>query len=691
MDKRYQPQLVEEKIYRFWEEEGFFTPKIEKGKKPFVITLPPPNVTGGLHAGHAMYVIEDIMTRYHRMKGDPTLWLPGFDHAAIAVEYLVNQELKKEGKTKQEIGRGEFLRRAQQFANQSRDYIRQQLKRLGFSLDWSREAYTMDEKRSLAVKTAFNNLYQKGLIYKGDYLVNWCPDCQTVISDLENIYEEEKGVLYYLSYGPITIATTRPETIFADVAVAVHPKDSRFKKLVGQKVPLPLTNRLIPVIIDEAVDQKFGSGALKITPAHDPTDFEVGQRHRLPAPKAVDEKGCLTNLAGPFAGLKVDEGRKRVVEALRQKGFLKKEEPIIHQVGHCQRCGTTTETTISQQWFLKTKPLAQRAIKAVKSGQVKIIPKHFEKSYFHWLENIHDWCISRQLWWGHPLPVKGETDVLDTWFSSSLWPISVFGWPKKTTDLAYFYPTTVRETAYDILFFWVAREMMICQELTGKSPFKIIYLHGLVRDEKGRKFSKTKKIGFDPLEIIEQYGADALRLALVYGTNAGRDLLISADTDRVISMRNFTNKIWNAARFILMNQEAQASSPKTQGKLEILDFKFQNKDDRQILSSLKKTTKSVTKKMENYRFGQAAEELYGFFWHEFCDVYLEQAKKRLYDESDPKGRKETLIVLTFVLKESLKLLHPFMPYVTEEIWTNQLKEPRPLIISSWPRKVTGGH
>ena len=687
MDKRYQPEKVEEKIYRFWEEGGFFTPKIEKGKKPFVITLPPPNVTGSLHAGHAMYVVEDIMARYQRMKGEPTLWLPGFDHAAIAVEYLVNQELKKEGKTKEEVGREEFLRRAEKFANQSRHYIRQQLKHLGFSLDWSREAYTMDEKRSLAVKTAFKKLHQKGLIYKGDYLVNWCPGCQTVISDLENIYEEEEGVLYYLSYGPITIATTRPETIFADVAVAVHPQDRRYQKLVGQKVPLPLTGRLIPVIADEAVDPKFGSGALKITPAHDQTDFEIGQRHHLPALKVVDEKGRLTNLAGSFAGLKVDEGRQKVVEVLRQKGFLKKEELLVHQIGHCERCGTTTETTISKQWFLKTKPLAQKAISAVKSGRVKIIPKHFEKNYFHWLENIHDWCISRQLWWGHPIPLKGEKDVLDTWFSSSLWPISVFGWPKKTADLAYFYPTTVRETGYDILFFWVAREMMMCQELTGKAPFEIIYLHGLVRDEKGRKFSKTKKIGFDPLEMVEQYGADALRMALVYGTSAGRDLLISPD--KVISMRNFTNKIWNAARFILMNQEVRNSihqpADEIQDKLQILNLKKQDKDDQRILASLDKTIKSVTQDMENYRFGQAAEKLYAFFWHEFCDIYLEQAKKRLYNESRPKEREEALTVLTFVLKESLKLLHPFMPYVTEEIWTNQLKEAVPLVVSPWPK------
>ena len=678
MDKRYQPEKVEEKIYQFWEEGGFFTPKIEKGKKPFVITLPPPNVTGSLHAGHAMYVIEDIMTRYQRMKGEPTLWLPGFDHAAIAVEYLVNQELKKEGKTKEEVGREEFLRRAEKFANHSRDYIRQQLKRLGFSLDWSREAYTMDEKRSLAVKTAFKKLHQKGLIYKGDYLVNWCPGCQTVISDLENIYEEEEGVLYYLSYGPITIATTRPETIFADAAVAVHPQDRRYQKLVGQKVPLPLTGRLIPVIADEAVDPKFGSGALKITPAHDQTDFEIGQRHHLPALKAVNEKGRLTDLAGSFAGLKVDEGRQKVVEVLRQKGFLKKEEPLVHQVGHCERCGTTTETTISKQWFLKTKPLAQKAISAVKSGRVKIIPKHFEKNYFHWLENIHDWCISRQLWWGHPIPLKGETDVLDTWFSSSLWPISVFGWPKKTADLAYFYPTTVRETGYDILFFWVAREMMMCQELTDKAPFEIIYLHGLVRDEKGRKFSKTKKIGFDPLEMVEQYGADALRMALVYGTSAGRDLLISPD--KVISMRNFTNKIWNAARFARAQIDADLSV-----KTCFQFAKINHPDDRQILSSLDKTIKNVTQDMESYRFGQAAEKLYAFFWHEFCDIYLEQAKKRLYNESKPKEQKEALAVLTFVLKESLKLLHPFMPYVTEEIWTNQLKEDVPLVVSPWPK------
>ena len=670
MEKTYQPQKVEEKIYRLWEKGGYFTPKIpasgRAGKKPFVITLPPPNVTGSLHTGHAMYVIEDIMVRYQRMKGTSTLWLPGFDHASIAVEYLVCKQIATEGKTKKEIGREEFLRRAKKFAEKSKNYIRQQLKRLGFSLDWTREAYTMDEVRSRAVQEAFRRLYKKGLIYQGERIINWCPKCQTAISDLENIYEEEKGKLYYLKYGPITIATTRPETIFADVAVAIHPSNKKYKHLVGKFVPLPLTQRKIPVIEDKAVDPNFGTGALKITPGHDQLDFEIGQRHKLETLLAVGFDGKLTKLTGKYVGLTIEEGRKAVVADLEKEELVEKVEEITHNVGHCERCKTTTEPLISKQWFVKTKPLAKKAIEVVKSRKIKIIPQRFEKIYFQWLENIQDWCISRQLWWGHKIPLRGVDDILDTWFSSALWPISVFGWPKKTKDLAYFYPTTIRETGYDILFFWVTREIMMCLEMTRKIPFRIVYLHGLVRDEKGRKFSKTAGIGFDPLEMVEKYGADALRMALVVGNAPGNDLKIGEE--KIVAYRNFANKIWNAARFVLANREIR--NPKSEIR------NSPHKDDLWILKETKKTFKKVTQFIEKYRFDLAAEEIYRFFWHTFCDKYIEMSKKR---------RQQAQPTLVYVLKTSLKLLHPFMPFITEEIWQMLPGKRQPLIISSWPK------
>jgi len=669
MEKTYQPQKVEKKIYRFWEKGGYFTPKIVPEKKPFVITLPPPNVTGSLHAGHTMYVVEDIMVRYQRMKGVPTLWLPGFDHASIAVEYLVCKQLAGEGKTKNEIGREEFLRRTTDFAEKSKNYIRQQLKKLGFSLDWTREAYTMDEDRRRAVQEAFRHLYKKDLIYQGERIINWCSKCQTAISDLENIYKEEKGKLYYLKYGPITIATTRPETIFADVAVAIHPSNKKYKHLIGQLVPLPLTQRKIPVIEDKAVDPNFGTGALKITPAHDPLDFEIGQRHKLESLLAVNFDGKLTKITGKYAGLTVREGRKAVVADLKKEGFIEKIEEITHNVGHCERCGTTTEPLISKQWFVKTKSLAKKAIEAVKSGKIKIIPQRFEKIYFNWLENIQDWCISRQLWWGHKIPLKNVDDVLDTWFSSSLWPISVFGWPKKTKDFAYFYPTTVRETGYDILFFWVAREIMMCLEMTGKIPFKIVYLHGLVRDEKGRKFSKTAGIGFDPLEMVEKYGADALRMSLVVGNAPGNDLKIGEE--KIVAYRNFANKIWNATRFVL-NPKHLRGVPQAQHHLggEL------HPDDKWILKETKKAVKQVTSLIEKYRFDLAAGEIYEFFWHTFCDKYIEMSKKR---------REEAQPTLIYVLETSLKLLHPFMPFITEEIWQMLPGKRQPLVISPWPK------
>jgi len=682
MDKVYNHKETEDGIYSFWEKNGYFTPKIDKNKKPFTITLPPPNVTGSLHAGHAMYVVEDIMVRYHRMKQDPTLWLPGFDHASIAVEYLVCKELAKEGTTKNKIGREEFLKRTHKFADQSRDYIRQQLKRLGFSLDWSREVYTMDEQRSEAVKEAFNRLYKKGLIYKGERIINWCLKCQTAISDLENEYDEETGKLYFVKYGPITIATTRPETMFADVAVAINPQNKKYKQLIGQLVPLPLTDREIPIIEDDLVDPEFGTGALKITPAHDELDFEIGEKHHLEKIKGIDSFGKLTKVAGKYAGLKINEAREKVVEDLQHGGHLEKVVEFVHSVGHCQRCNTITEPLVSEQWFVKTQPLAEKAINAIKEDQIKIIPKHFEKIYFHWLENIHDWCISRQLWWGHKIPLEGETDILDTWFSSSLWPISVFGWPKETEDFKYFYPTTVRETGYDILFFWVTREIMMCLEMTDKIPFETVYLHGLVRDEKGRKFSKTAKIGFDPLDVIQKYGADALRMALIFGTAAGNDLSIGEE--KIRSMRNFANKVWNAARFVL----SQSNIDKISVNQLSNPCESSHPDDKWILEELDKTVKSVTRQIETYHFGQAAEEIYEFFWHTFCDKYIEMVKPRLFNKEveDFKPDPNALNTLYSILNTSLRLLHPFMPFITEKIWSLLPNQKEPLIISSWPGK-----
>jgi len=671
MDKKFDHLHLESQIYRFWEKGGYFKPKVKKGQEPFVITLPPPNVTGELHLGHAMYAIEDILIRFHRMRGEPTLWLPGFDHASIAVSYLIDKQLAKEGKNRKEVGKEEFLRRARKFALDSKKRIRTQLKSLGLSLDWSREAYTMDEIRSQVVKEAFLRLYKKGLIYQGERMINWCPHCQTALSDLENEYKEEEGQLYYMKYGPFTLATTRPETKFGDTAVAVHPKDKRYQKWIGKEFVYEslIGPKKMKVVADEAVDPEFGTGVVKITPGHDSTDFEIGQRHNLKIIKVIDEKGRLTKVAGRFAGLSVSEARKKVVEELTKRGDLVKTENISHAVGHCQRCNTVTEPLVSKQWFVKIKPLAKPAIEAVKKGKIKIIPKRSTKVYLHWLENIHDWCISRQLWWGHKIPIEGEEDVLDTWFSSGLWPFSVFGWPKETADLKTFYPNTVRETGYDILFFWVAREIMMALFLTGQVPYKTVYLHGLVRDEKGQKMSKTKGNSLDPLQLTSKFGTDALRMALTYGTAAGNDLSLSEN--KVMAMRNFANKIWNASRFVLENPES-----------EVKNSKLKNKDDQWILKELEKTVKEVTSHIEAFRFGQASEKIYDFFWHTFCDQYIEKSKAR---------RNETQATLLYVLETSLKLLHPFMPFVTEEIWqearrrkTGFFKE-ESLIIAPWPK------
>ncbi len=717
MDKVYQPQEVEKKWYQFWEERGFFRPQISD-RKPFVITLPPPNVTGGLHAGHALYTVEDILARYHRMKGDPTLFLPGFDHASISVEYLVSKELTKEGKTKSQVGREEFLRRAGKFADESRGYIRQQLKLLGFSLDWSRECYTMDETRSRAVKEAFDRLYKKGLIYQGERIINWCTRCETVLSDLEVDHEERKANLWFIKYplvptrrvetksqisnlksqNSIVVATTRPETMLGDTAVGGHPDDKRYKDLIGQTVTLPLMNREIPIIADEAVDPKFGTGAVKVTPAHDPTDFEIGQRHNLETIQVIGFDGKMTDAAGPYHDETVAVARGRVLEDLRKIEALEKEEDYTHAVSTCERCGTLVEPLVSNQWFVSTNSkfkiqnsklrellgtdetsLAEAAILAVKQGHIKIIPKRFEKVYFHWLQNIRDWCISRQLWWGHKIPIEGEEDILDTWFSSGLWPISTLGWPPsakasgglRPSDFEYFYPTTVRETGYDILFFWVAREIMLCLAMTGQAPFKTVYLHGLVRDKKGQKFSKTKGIGFDPLDIIKEYGADALRMGLIVGNPPGSDMKV--EEDKFIAYRNFTNKLWNAGRFVLAH-EAKLKDQNSKIKATVQNSKPTD-GDRKILEKLNQTIESVTASIEKYRFDLAADELYHFFWHEFCDKYLEDYKKGLVSYS----------VLQNSFLTLLKLLHPFMPFITEEIYQRlPNKDAESIMISRWP-------
>jgi len=681
MEKNYEPQKTEKKIYELWIKGQYFQPQFDKNKKsqkPFVITLPPPNVTGELHLGHALCCLEDLMVRYHRMLGEPTLWLPGFDHASIAVEYLINKQLKKEGTNKQYIGREEFLKRAHDFANKSKDHIKGQLQSLGFSLDWSKEAYTMDEQHSKAVKEAFKRIYDKGLIYQGERITNWCPRCQTALSDLENDYQEEEGYLYYMKYGPFTLATTRPETKFGDTAVAVHPQDKRYQKWIGKEFIYEslLGPKKMIVVADEVVDQKFGTGVVKVTPGHDPADFEIGQRHNLKIIHVIDQKGKLTEVAGRFAGLSVQEARQAVVKELEEKGDIIKIERITHNVGHCQRCGMITEPMVSKQWFIKTQTLAKPAIEAVKKGNIKIIPKRFEKVYLNWMENIRDWCISRQLWWGHQIPIEGETDVLDTWFSSGLWPFATLGWPEKTDDLQKFFPTTIRETGYDIIFFWVAREIMMSLFLTGKIPYKTVYLHGLLRDRQGQKMSKTKGNGLDPLELTQKYGTDALRMALIVGNAPGNDLSLAED--KVKAYRNFANKIWNAAKFVLDNEEIKIEQKSSKP----------DKNDLWILEETEKITKKITGFINHYRFDLAAETIYHFFWHTFCDQYLEMSKKR---------RQEAQSTLLRVLETSLKLLHPFMPFLTEEVWqiareknklskNEKLFQQEALIIASWPKK-----
>jgi valyl-tRNA synthetase len=692
MPKAYEPGKVEQKWYRFWLEKDYFTPKIEPEKKPFVIIMPPPNVTGELHIGHALTAtLEDIMTRWHRMKGEPTLWLPGFDHAGIAAQVVVEQTLAEEGLDRHRLGRDKFLDRMRQWADKCREVIAGQHQRLGASCDWSREHFTLDEGPSRAVRTTFVRLYDKGIIYRGERIINWCPRCATALSDLEVDHKEIQGHLYYVRYPLaegdqdfITVATTRPETILGDTAVAVNPKDRRFKAMVGRKVILPAVKRVIPVLADEAVDPSFGTGVVKITPAHDPVDFEVAQRQGLPLVNILNPDATMNENAGPYAGLDRFSCRRAILSDLEKDGLLVKVEPYFHAVGHCDRCQTVIEPIASKQWFISTQPLAQPAIKAVIDGRIKIIPEYFTKVYLNWMENIRDWCISRQLWWGHRIPVwychdcgeltvtiedakscrhcgsaniEQDPDVLDTWFSSALWTHSTLGWPDDTKDLRYFYPTTVMETGYDILFFWVARMIMMGLENLGDIPFHTVYLHGLVRDEKGEKMSKIKGNVINPVDTLEKYGTDALRFALSTGTSPGNDIKLTPA--KLEGGRNFANKLWNVTRFIIRSIKPTNTDMEIQRNLLPIE-------DRWILSRLSRAISGVTSLMEDSQFGEAQRQVHDFLWGEFCDWYVEIAKIRL--GSRDKKIVSPLPVLVHVLETSLRLLHPFMPFITEELW-----------------------
>ena len=707
MEKTYQPQLFEKKLYEFWSKGGYFGAKPNPEKEPFTIVMPPPNITGQLHMGHALdETVQDIIIRFKRMSGYEALWIPGTDHASIATEVKIVDELKAEGLDKREIGREEFLRRAWEWKKQYGGRIVEQLKTLGSSCDWSREAFTMDENLSAAVLEVFCKLYDKGLIYRGDRIINWCPTCGTALSDAEVEYSEKDSFLWHFRYplkdgsGYIEVATTRPETIPGDTAVAVNPKDPKYKHLVGKILVLPVNGREIPIVADNYVEMGFGSGAVKITPAHDPNDFEVGLRHNLPVIRVMDDNGVMNELAGKYNGLTRDECRKQIVEDLKEGGFLVKIEPYKHNVGECYRCSTIVEPIVSKQWFVKMKPLAEPAIAAVKKRKVEFIPKRFEKTYFNWMENVRDWCISRQLWWGHRIPayycddcgemtvsktkvevcpkcggkhVRQDEDVLDTWFSSALWPFSTLGYPKKTKDLEYFYPTNVLVTAYDIIFFWVARMIFSGIENMGEVPFSEVLIHGLVRDSQGRKMSKSLGNGIDPLEIIDKYGADTLRFSLATGIAPGSDTRYSEE--KVESCRNFMNKLWNASRFLIMNMEGK----------ELKDISELKKlpVDKWILTKLQGLIKEVTINLNKYEIGLAAGKIYDFVWSDFCDWYIEMEKPLLYGDNE-KLKIHALSMLSYVLETVLKLLHPFVPFVTEEIF-RILHPDKALIVEEWPK------
>ncbi|HIV02622.1 MAG TPA: valine--tRNA ligase [Candidatus Aphodoplasma excrementigallinarum] len=706
--KTYEPAEFESRLYRFWSEAGFFHADETSDKEPFTIVIPPPNVTGQLHMGHALdETLQDILIRYKRMSGYEALWVPGTDHAGIATQIKVEEVLRnEEGKTRYDLGREAFLERVWEWKKKYGDRIISQLKKLGCSCDWDRERFTMDEGCSDAVLEVFVNLYNKGLIYQGNRIINWCPKCTTALSDAEVEYEEQAGHFWYIKYFVkdsdeyLTIATTRPETLLGDTAVAVHPDDERYTHLVGKTLILPLVGREIPVIADEYVDKEFGTGAVKITPAHDPNDFEVGLRHGLEQIKVLNDDATINANGGKYEGLDRYEARKQIVKDLEDGGYLIKIEDHTHNVGQCYRCGTTVEPITSKQWFVKMKPLAEEAIKIVTDGRTKFVPERFTKTYLNWMENVHDWCISRQLWWGHRIPAYycdacGETvvskthvdtcpkcgapmrqdpDVLDTWFSSALWPFSTLGWPKQTKELEKFFPTSVLVTGYDIIFFWVARMIFSSAEHMGKEPFKYVFIHGLVRDEQGRKMSKSLGNGIDPLEIIEQYGADALRFTLVTGNAPGNDMRFSEK--KVQASRNFANKIWNASRFVLMNLEIGENKLPDAGELQL--------EDKWIISRFNRIVKEVTENLDKFELGVALAKIYDFIWDDYCDWYIELVKPRLFDKEND-TRDTAQYVLTYVLSETMKLLHPFMPFITEEIWQHLPHDGESIMVSEWPR------
>ena len=707
LEKLYDPARVEDDVYAFWLNGGYFHTKADPDKKPYTIVMPPPNVTGQLHMGHAMdETWQDILIRFKRMQGYAALWVPGTDHASIATEAKVVAKMKEEGLTKEMLGRDGFLERAWAWKNQYGNRIVSQLKKLGCSCDWERERFTMDEGCSKAVLKVFQYLYDKDLIYRGERIINWCPHCKTSISDAEVEYQDQDSFFWHLKY-PIVgtdeylvLATTRPETMLGDTAVAIHPDDERYKHLHGKKVLLPLVNKEIPIVTDEYVDMEFGTGVVKITPAHDPNDFEVGQRHSLPIVKCLDETAHMTADCGKYAGMDRYEARKVIVADLEAGGYLEKIEPHPHNVGTCYRCGTTIEPMVSKQWFVRMEPLAKPAIDAVRSGEIKFVPERFDKNYYHWMENTRDWCISRQLWWGHRIPayycdacgkvhvsaetltacpdcgapVRQDEDTLDTWFSSALWPFSTLGWPDDTEDLRYFYPTNTLVTGYDIITFWVSRMIVAGLEYTGKAPFDTVLIHGLVRDAQGRKMSKSLGNGIDPLEIIRDYGADALRLTLVLGSTPGNDMRFS--DEKIKASRNFANKLWNATRFVMMNlpEDFEAGLPAAD-KLDL--------SDKWVLSRLNHLARTATENLEKFELGLAAQKIQDFIWEVYCDWYIEIAKVRL-NGSDAAEADAARKVLVYVLTQALKLLHPFMPFITEEIYHALPGTGESIMIQQWP-------
>ena len=711
INKAFEPEEAEARMYADWQEKGYFHAVPDPDKKPFCIVMPPPNITGQLHMGHALdNTLQDILTRYKRMQGFSALWLPGTDHAAIATEAKIVEAMKKEGISKDDIGREKFLERAWQWRDLYGSRIVEQLKRLGSSCDWQRERFTMDEGLSEAVTEVFIRYYKQGLIYRGERIINWCPQCLTSISDAEVEFEEQDGFFWHLKYmlsdgsGELILATTRPETLLGDTAVAVHPDDERYSHLIGKTVILPLVGKEIPIIADTYVEKDFGTGVVKITPAHDPNDFEVGLRHNLPVVTVMTEDAHMNENAGIYAGLDRYEARKKIVADLTAQGLLVKTEPHKHNVGTCYRCKTTVEPRVSFQWFVRMKPLAEPAIAAVRNGDTKFVPERFDKTYFNWMENIRDWCISRQLWWGHRIPayycqncgeitvavpapescpkcgstdLKQDPDTLDTWFSSALWPFSTLGWPEKTDELAYWYPTTVLVTGYDIIFFWVARMIFSGLACMDETPFEHVLIHGIIRDAQGRKMSKSLGNGIDPLVLVDKYGADSLRFALVNGNAPGNDQRFQEE--KIEAGRNFTNKIWNAMRFVLMNCEDDLS-------FEKVDRSRFTIEDKWILSRLNTVITEVTANLDRFEFGIAVAKIYSFLWEEYCDWYIEIAKARLYDQ-ESSTRLEAQFILNDVLARSMQLLHPFMPFLTEEVYSYLVLDHRAesIMISDWPK------